>query len=288
MPENINGYTDIYGLLGYPARHSYSPVIHNYLFKKNSINSVYLAFEIKPDNFKECVSCFKILKFKGFNLTMPFKKDIIPYLDKISRDASIINSVNTVVRTGDIYEGFNTDLDGFIKSLEEKEFNFTDSCALVLGAGSTAGSTVLGLLKKKVKKIYLFNRTADRAFELKDRLRKYFDEEIIILENLKYLGSEDLKRIDLVVNCTSVGMDGLSGSENMPVPENWCLKDKFVFEMIYKPAETMFLIKAKSEKAVIINGLDMLVNQALASFEIWEGFFPDKKDLMEYFKNSVK
>ncbi len=283
----INGNTNIYGIIGYPAKHSLSPRIHNYLFEKNSINSVYLAFEIKPENFKECIICFKTLGFKGFNLTMPFKKEIITYLDQVSNDALIINSVNTVAREGKLYKGYNTDITGFLKSLEEKDFDFKNSYALVLGAGGTARSIIMGLINKKIKKIYISNRTISKAYELKKMFKRYYDEEIVILEDPEHFSKEELKRIDLIINCTSVGMEGLSNAGKMPVPEKWDFKDKFFFEMIYKPVETSLLLKAKSEKAVIINGLDMLINQALASFEIWNGFYPDKNDLIKYFKNSI-
>ncbi|HAX18517.1 MAG TPA: shikimate dehydrogenase [Actinobacteria bacterium] len=288
MSERINGYTNIYGLLGYPARHSFSPLIHNFLFEKNSINSVYLVFEIKPENLKECVSCFKSLRFKGFNITMPFKKEIMNYLDNVSKDSLIIKSVNTVARIGKQYKGFNTDITGFVKSLEEKDFTFNKACALVLGAGSTAKSTVLGLINKKIKKLYIFNRTTSKALELKELFKKYYDKEIIVLENISDVNNDKLKEIDLIVNCTSVGMEGLKATDIMPIPEIWNLNGKFIFEMIYKPIETKLLLKAKSEGAVIISGIDMLVNQALSSFEIWNGFYPEKKDLLKYFKNSIK
>ncbi|MDD3520775.1 MAG: shikimate dehydrogenase [Actinomycetota bacterium] len=288
MSENINGHTNIYGVLGYPARHSFSPMIHNFLFKKYSINSVYLAFEIRPENFKNCISCFKMLQFKGFNVTMPFKEEIIHYLDDISKEAKIIGSVNTVIKKGKTYRGFNTDIIGFMKSLEEKNFDFKNNCALVLGAGGAARSTVLGLINKNINKLYIFNRTRSKAIELVKLFKTYSDKEIIIFDSLDALSDKKLKNIGLIVNCTSVGMSGLDNPKDMLVPEKWDLKDKFIFEMIYNPIETKLILKAKSDKALIINGIDMLINQALSSFEIWNGFYPDKKELVKYFKNSIK
>lgn len=283
----INGYTNIYGLLGYPAKHSFSPLIHNYLFEKNIINAVYHVFEITPEEFGRSVMCLKRLNISGFNITMPYKNEIIPFLDEISEDAKILNSVNTVIRKEDLYKGFNTDISGFLRCLTENDFDFKNSSALVLGAGSTARSIVFGLSQKKIKKLSIFNRTQSRAFKMKDVFKIFFNNEITVLKDLNTVSEKKQKSFDLIINCTTVGMDGKNFAKGLPIPEDWNLKDKFVFEMIYKPFDTELLLKAKSEKAVTINGIDMLVSQALDSFEIWTGVHPGKKDLLKYVTDTL-
>jgi shikimate dehydrogenase len=122
---------------------------------------------------------------------------------------------------------------------------------------------------------------------MKDVFKIFFNNEITVLKDLNTVSEKKQKSFDLIINCTTVGMDGKNFAKGLPIPEDWNLKDKFVFEMIYKPFDTELLLKAKSEKAVTINGIDMLVSQALDSFEIWTGVHPDKKDLLKYVTDTL-
>lgn len=284
---HINGFTKIYGLLGYPAKHSLSPLIQNYLFEKNNLNSVYHVFEISPEEFAPGINCLKVLGVEGFNLTMPFKSVIIPLLGKVDKDARILNSVNTVVKRGKIYSGYNTDISGAARCLFEKNFDFENSSALIIGAGSTARSIILALLKNNIYKLSIYNRTISKALDIKDIVNKFFNKEITVLNDINDITINEQKKINLIINSTTIGMEGAGFKKGLPIPGDWDLKDKYIFEVIYNPIETELILKAKSEKAVIITGLDMLVNQAIDAFEIWTGIHPDKNDLLKYFRKAL-
>ncbi|MCL6088342.1 MAG: shikimate dehydrogenase, partial [Actinobacteria bacterium] len=262
----INSSTDLYALFGYPAKHSFSPFIQNYFFKRNNINSVYLSFEIKPSDINEAFNGAKKIGFSGLNLTMPFKETLIDKIDEMDNDAGLVKSVNTIKfnNTTGRTRGFNTDIPGFIKSLDDVNFTWNNSACLVIGAGGVAKSSIYSLIKKNTAKIYLYNRTIKKAFDLKSVFyNKQDSRRIVVAEDLN---SVPLKEINLIVNCSSAGMNLKStDSDNvsiMPVPEDWDLKNKIVFEMVYDPVITRLVKKSLKDGAKIIYGTDMLLNQA--------------------------
>lgn len=276
----ISSRTRLVGLFGNPARHSLSPVIHNAFLKSSGIDAVYLTFEFPGENFDKAFLGAKRLGFIGLNITMPFKDNAYKLADNKDARSTTIGSVNTVKfnsSTG-ISEGFNTDVNGFVSSLEESSFNWNGCNCLILGAGGSAKSSVFALLEKPVKKIYIYNRTTEKAEKIKNSYSKEKRTKIEVLEELEGIDPENM---DLICNCTPLGMEtsGLSGL--MPVPDKWNLKDIFIFEMIYKPLETRLIIKGRNEGARIIDGLDMLINQAASSFKIWFGIDPEKKGIRE-------
>lgn len=286
----INGNTDLYALMGYPAKHSLSPFIHNYFFNKYDLNSVYLSFEIIPSDFKTAFSGAKKIGFSGINLTMPFKEDSLNYLEELDEDAKAIKSANTVKinKNERKTKGFNTDISGLIRSLDDHNFNWGVSSCLIIGAGGAAKSAVYALIKKKTEKIYIFSRTASRANEIKILFNNHDFTKIIILNDLNIA---PLKEISLIINCTPLGMklnDSSMDNNILPIPESWNLNKKFVFEMVYNPTHTVLVKKSIKDGAEVIFGTEMLLNQAAFSFEIWKGFFPDLTYLKNYFKNSIK
>jgi shikimate dehydrogenase len=280
----IDPKTKVIALIGNPVRHSLSPKIQNYLIRKYSKNAVYVAFEFQQEKIREAFMGAKELGLTGLNVTMPFKEEVYGLVDKTDRASEIIKSVNTVifdVESG-FSKGFNTDVDGFIKSLEDKDFNWAGSNCLVIGAGGSAKSTIYGMLIKKIKKIYVYNRTKDRVRDIIINFKDIGSDKIKILDSPVDIGSK-IEEISLVVNCTPIGMDIGSYKESMPVPAEWDLKDKFVFDMVYKPAETILLKKAIKEGATVITGIEMLINQAIFSFNVWFDIMPDINDIKELF-----
>lgn len=287
--HKINGYTDLYALMGYPARHSFSPFIHNYFFNKYKINSVYLSFEILPIDFKTAFSGAHKLGFSGINLTMPFKEEVLNYIEELDEDAKTIKAVNTIKfdKEKKIIKGFNTDINGFMKSLDDNYFKWDESNCLVIGAGGAAKSSIYALIKKKVKSIYIYNRTIDRAYEIKSLFKEIKNNKLIIL---KELNIAPINEINLIVNCTPIGMgeNNILDDNTIPIPLDWNLNKKYVFEMVYNPVYTSLVKKSIKDGAKVIFGTEMLLNQAAFSFEIWKGFFPDLRYLKKYFKNSFK
>jgi len=271
----IDPDTKILGVLGNPVKHSLSPLIQNIFIKSNNINAHYYCFEIEKQDICHIIKSANALGFLGFNITMPFKEIVMSYLDEIDEDAKETGSVNTVKFYGDkkISKGFNTDGKGIIESIEKSGFGWEYSEILILGAGGAAKSAVNSILKRPVKKIFIYNRTHDRALDLFQRSGKNADNRIEVLKNLG-LKKDAIKRIKMIINCTPLGMKGVYASE-IPIPHNWDLKDKTVFEMVYHPFETPLIKKAKKEGAKTIKGIDMLINQAAYSFYVWFGIKPE-------------
>lgn len=264
----INSKTKVVALIGYPSRHSFSPIIQNHFISENNKNAVYLVFEFKPDKFIQSFNGIKNLGFIGLNVTMPYKMEVYKrctYLDTAARET---RSVNTVKFAGEEkIEGYNTDVYGLLKSLDDYGFGYESKNCLILGAGGAARSAIFALLGKSVNNIFIYNRTTKKAKKVKKLYRKHDREKIGIIQDL---GEINPDKIDLIINCTPVGMETGEGlKEKLPVPRKWNLHGKFIFDMVYKPVNTNLVKKAKNEGAKAISGLDMLVNQAAFSFKIW-------------------
>ena len=276
----INSRTGLVGLFGYPARHSLSPLIHNAFLKSAGIDAVYLTFEFPDENLDEAFIGAKRLGLIGLNITMPFKENAYKLADIKDARSTAIGSVNTINfnYSTSKSEGFNTDVDGFVSSLEGSGFDWGSSNCLILGAGGSAKSSVFALMEKNIKKIYIYNRTAKKAEKIKN---SYPIEKKMKIEILEGLEGIDPKSMDLICNCTPLGMDAPGVSGLMPIPDEWDLKGTLIFEMIYKPLETRLIIKGRNEGARIIDGLDMLINQAASSFKIWFDIDPEKKGIRE-------
>jgi shikimate dehydrogenase len=278
----IGSDTKVIALIGNPVKHSFSPGIHNYFIKKYLLDSVYLAFGIREENLKEAFTGAGRLGFLGLNVTMPFKEKVFGLVDRAEGAAKKIKSVNTVkfYNKKGISEGFNTDAAGFMRSLDDKNFKWPGSSCLVIGAGGAARGAVSGMLRKKVRKIWIYNRDAVRAKKIIKDMGDEGAGKIRVLEKIDGLKNE-IDGIDLIVNCTPLGMDIKSYKKLIPVPETWNLDGKFVFDMVYNPVETLLLKKAKKEGAEAIDGIDLLVNQAAESFKIWFGIMPEEEYIEE-------
>jgi shikimate dehydrogenase len=286
--KTISGHTELYALIGYPAKHSLSPFIHNYFFKKYNLDAVYLSFEVLPEDFKTALLGSSKLRFSGINLTMPFKEDSLKYIDRLDENSSASGSVNTIKfnKHPENIEGFNTDISGFKKSLDDHNFDCEKSKCLVIGAGGSAKSIVYALLKNNVEIIYIHNRNSSKAYEIKFLYDKTNPGKIIVAEDFNQV---PIREIDIIINCTPIGMrKNLYNEDNLiPVPLSWNLKNKFVFEMVYNPVVTSFIKKAISDGSQVIYGTEILLNQAAFSFEIWTGVFPDLTYLKKHFKNII-
>lgn len=280
----ISSSTRIIALIGNPVRHSLSPRIQNYFISKYSKDAVYLALELKRENLGEAINGAKKLGFIGLNVTMPYKEEVFKLVDKPDKTSLTIKSVNTVRfnRKEGTSEGFNTDTQGFLKALDRKKFKWTGSECLVIGAGGAARSTIYGILLKKIKKIFVYNRTREKITDIISDFKAVGSERIEILTGINDISSK-IDNINLIVNCTPVGMGIGSNKDMLPVPDRWNLGGKFIFDMVYKPVETLFLKKAKKEGATVINGLDLLINQAALSFKVWFGILPET----DYIKKMV-
>lgn len=253
----ITSQTELYGVIGYPIRHSLSPVFQNALLKYAGINGVYLAFEVKPEDLKKAVLGFKAIGVRGINVTIPHKEAIMEYLDEIDPVAQEIGAVNTVKFEEGKAIGYNTDWIGFLRALKMLLPSIEGKRVLLLGAGGTARAVIYALLYEGAK-LYIWNRTKERALELV----KKFNDRLTAVSRPE----EVVEKVSLIVNTTSVGL-----KEEDPEIFDYSLitQEHTVVDVIYR--ETKLIKRAKEIGAKYLDGLPMLLWQGIESFRIWNG-----------------
>ncbi len=275
---NINSNTKTICLLGHPVKHSFSPTIHNYLFKKYFENNIYVCFDVKEDKLKDCVYGIKALDIKGCNVTIPHKVNIIKYLDSIDSNAKLIGAVNTIKNKGGILKGYNTDGIGFVKSILDKGYDIKNKRVMIIGAGGSCRSIAIELASKGVESIEIRNRSLDGANEIINSINNNFDTKAICSKNT--ISRNCLIDIDILINTTPIGME----SNLCPIDTNIEIDKKIlVCDIVYKPKDTVFIKWAQKNNLDVIYGIDMLINQALEAFYIWTNINPCEEDF-EYIK----
>lgn len=259
----INSKTYLTGLIGNPVEHSLSPEIHNFMFSETKENGIYLAFKVEKENIKKTLEGMKSLGIKGFNVTIPHKEEVLSSLDFISEEVKVIKACNTIFNNDGKLEGYNTDYLGFLKTLEEEGFQIKGKNIAVLGAGGASRAILWALKNNKPSNVDIFNRSLDKAKNLIEEFEIESSRAFLLTDfknhSLKY---------DLIINTTSVGMGTLK--DQSPIEENVELKKEVIlYDLIYNPSKTKFLEIGASSNLKIINGLDMLLYQAILSFQIW-------------------
>jgi len=271
----IDAQTELYGIIGNPVRHSLSPIIHNGAFRRMGLNAVYLAFEV--NNLEEAISGLKELGLRGVSVTLPFKTQILPYLDQIEGVASKIRAVNTIVNEGGRMIGYNTDWHGALEALETN-VDLKGKRVILLGAGGAARAIGFGL-KEKGCQVIIFNRSQKRAEVLAKELGCFHHP-------LSCFGEMDG---DILVNATSVGMYPLDAQT--PLPKEILKEGMVVMDIVYRPVRTRLLREAEERGCMTIDGLEMLAHQGAAQLEIWTGEKPDaleiKNDLRRVLRGEV-
>ena len=265
----IDGYTRLAAVVANPIKHSISPFIHNTAFEATSTNGVYLAWEVKGTDLAETVANIRRYQMFGINLSMPYKEQVIPYLDQLSEEARLIGAVNTVVNREGTLIGYNTDGKGFFKSLPS--FKISGKRMVLLGAGGAAKAILAQAILDGVSQVSVFVRSASiektRPYLEKLQNETGFKVDLFALEDVQEL-QDNITQADLLVNATSVGMDGVS----LPIPTSVLLPEKLlVTDVIYQPFETPFLKWASNQGNQAINGLGMLLYQAAEAFQLWTG-----------------
>ena len=263
----IDGYTRMAAVIAKPIRHSISPFIHNYAYQLTATNAVYLAWEVAEEQVEQSLQQLRVLDMLGANISMPYKKKVLPYLDQVDESAQLIGSVNTIVQKDGCLTGYNTDGLGFLKSLP-KTFSIKNKKLVLLGAGGAATAIVLEAIRQGVAEIHLFVRP--------ESLAKYqatfspLSEALsfsIILHDLSRRNQVNVIMVgaDLLINATGLGMDGVS----LPVPKEFTFpKGCLVADLAYFPAKTPFLQLAEEQELQTVNGLGMLFHQAALAFEL--------------------
>ena len=261
-----------YLVIGNPIEHSLSPLIHNYWIKKNNINAIYDKKKLSNNDLKDLIVKIRERNISGVNVTVPFKKDVIPYLDRLTLDAETTQSVNTIQLTGDgKIVGHNTDIGGFKNAIKDTKYDPSGKRVLILGSGGVAPSIIFALYKMKVSSITLTNRTKIKA----EYLQNFYNSEIIEKNGwnkIKVVDWGEVPEFDMIINATSVG---LNNNDNLDQDFSKIGKNKFFYDVIYNPKETNFLKKGKDLGNKTENGKKMFIFQAAEAFKIWHDIQPE-------------
>ena len=262
----ITGRTAVYGIIGYPVKHSLSPLMQTSAFQELGLDAVYVPFEVPPENLEDAVKGLKALSVRGFNVTVPHKEKVAQLVDYLTEDAEILGAINTVKNEGGELTGYNTDAEGFLRSLIEEGVELEGKRALMFGAGGAARAVGYALLKGGVKFLNIVNRSFSKAKKVAEMLGRRGN---VLVYPLKEGTVEALlKDADIIVNTTSVGMK--EGDPQLfdysKIPSGITVVD-----IIYNPPQTPLLKAAKEKGCKTINGLGMLVHQGAVAFEIWTG-----------------
>ena len=254
-----------FGIIGRPIKHSLSPVLHNYWFKKYGLNASYTTIEAEDKDLEDVIKKIRENELTGINVTLPFKQKIINQTDKIINDAELTGSVNTILLDNNKIIGENTDVFGlqaaYLKEIDDCAFKNT----LVIGAGGVSPSVILSLQKSGVKKISITNRTSEKCIFLK---KKFNFLNILPWENLK----DEIKNFDIIINATSLGLkDGDDFNFNFSSTK----KELIYIDTIYNPLETKTYKFLREEGKKVFNGLDMFIYQGQKSFYLWNQINPE-------------
>ena len=253
-----------YLVIGNPIEHSLSPKLHNYWIRKNNIKAIYDKKKINESDIKSVISEIKKEEISGLNVTVPFKKSVIPFMDELSPEATESQSVNTIYSKRGKVIGHNTDISGFELGIKYSKYDVNNKIVFILGAGGVVSSIVVALKKMGAAKIIISNRTKNKAEDLK----KSFGE-------LEIIDWGETPNFDMVINATSIG---LKNEDGIKLDYNGVGSGKFFYDVIYNPKETIFLKRAKLFGNKTENGKMMFIYQAHQAFTIWHKSMPEIDD----------
>ncbi|WP_446898929.1 shikimate dehydrogenase [Clostridium sp. LBM24168] len=247
---------DFYGLIGKKLVHSFSPMINSMVLKKIGLTGNYNLFEVENGNLGKAVEALKVLGCKGTNVTIPYKVEVMKYLDEISEEARSIGAINTIKFSGDVLKGHNTDYYGFGMTLKKHGIDIMGKSVVILGTGGASMAVERYILDNGVGKILYVSRNPKKT------LKPGF--EVISYDELK-----NIENSDIIINCTPCGM--YPNIDNCPVDREILHKFSAAVDLIYNPKNTLLLKRGKEMGLKTVNGLYMLIAQNVASQRIWHG-----------------
>ncbi|MCF4166831.1 shikimate dehydrogenase [Zavarzinia compransoris] len=265
----ISGRAKLAGVMGWPVGHSRSPRLHGYWLDLHGIDGAYVPLAVRPGDLGPALRALPKLGFRGCNLTVPHKEDALSIVDRVDDTARRIGAVNTVVVEADgTLTGHNTDAPGFIANLRQgaPDLALDGATAMVVGAGGAARGVVAGLVEAGVVQIRLANRSPDKAHAL----CRAFDPYVVAMPWDER--GDHLDDIDLLVNATSLGM---TGQPALDLPLDGLSRRAVVTDIVYAPLETDLLARARARGNPVVDGLGMLLHQAVPGFEAWFGLRPE-------------
>ena len=248
-----------YLVIGNPIDHSLSPKLQNWWLKENNIDAKYDKIKLEDHEIKNFIQTIKEQKIAGCNVTVPFKKTVIPFLDKLSPEAEHTQSVNTIIYENGDLVGHNTDIAGFDTAIKKLDFSIKDKKVLILGAGGVVPSIIFALKNMNVQEITISNRTKEKAENLR-----------VLFKDIKILEWGNLTDFHMIINATSLGLNNEKINLNFSSSGN----DRLFYDVIYNPKETQFLKMGKKLGYKTENGKTMFVYQALEAFKLWHRIEP--------------
>ena len=264
----VTGKTKVCGVIGDPIEHTLSPIMHNAAFEALKLDYVFLAFKVKSAGIADAVNGMRALNIRGLNVTMPHKSTVINYLDRVDLSAQIINSVNTILNKENLLFGFNTDGIGALKALRENGVEPKGRKVLLLGAGGAARA-IAYTMAREADELAVLNRTVKPAQDLAKLLEKAVNKKVVAGSLSPSEIQENLQDSDILINATSVGMK--PSVDESPVKPKLLRPNLAVMDVVYNPLETKLSKDAKAAGAKVVSGVEMLIYQGAASFEIWTG-----------------
>ena len=268
MDMIISGRTSVCGIIGDPVEHTMSPRMHNAAFQSVGLDYVYVPFNVKKEDLDRAIQGIRAFNIRGLSVTIPHKVSVMRFLDEIDPLAQKIGAVNTITNEDGILTGYNTDASGFLRALSAEKIEVKGKNVCILGAGGAARAIAFSLADRG-SRLTILNRHLNSAEELAGRIFKFFRQNVRSLdlnpENLKSV----LREMDILVNATSVGMS--PNFDKTPVPLRLLNSKLTLVDIIYNPLQTRLLEGAEKRGSRTVSGVEMLVWQGAAAFELWTG-----------------
>ena len=260
----------LYCLLGNGIKNSLSPIIHNSFFQSNNLDGYYATLNVNSNDLQTILDTLRKLNFRGANVTIPHKTDIIPYLDSLDSLAHSVNAVNTVLYENEKLIGYNTDVEGFMKPLRKNIQRFDNKTAVILGSGGASKAVLYGLINANCKELIILNRTIENARQLVSKLNSDIP---ISCHELNQKTIDSLSDVDIMINTIPLHKTNtiLDFHSNLGI--------KLAYDLEYLPKETNFIKQMQSLNADLIYGYEMLLSQAKLSFQIWTGILPSDNSI---------
>ncbi len=287
IDNRVTGTTRLMGVIGNPIEHSISPQLHNTINTLLNVDAVYVPFKVEKDDLENAVKGIKALNLVGVNVTVPYKKEIIKFLDDKTKEALLMGAVNTVKNIDGRLYGYNTDAEGFSRSFkEEAGTGFKGKKVVIIGAGGAARAIAVKIAIEGAEKISIVNRTVSKAQDIAEIISNNYGTEVICYGPKDAGFKEDFHKGDIIINTTSAGM--FPNVDESPVGKGFVFSEnQIVYDVIYNPSKTKFLKKAEKSGCKVINGLGMLFYQGISAYEIWTGIKINNEVLGEVYMSFV-
>jgi shikimate dehydrogenase len=276
----MDGETQLVGILGHGIEYSMSPAIHNAAFRKLDLNWAYVPLRVSPQHLEPALRGLCALGFKGCNVTIPYKMEVVRYLDELREPAGRLGAVNTVICDCGGMVGCNTDVEGFRSFLADVGVRVEGSRVLLIGAGGASRAVALALAEEGAASIFVLNRTSERAHELAALLKTVNPATEISVRTFDLEGSRVLEECEVVVNCTPLAD---SDTDRLPLDYSGFTAGKWAIDLKYAGGASDFLRKANARGANTADGEGMLLHQAAASFRLWTGQAAPLQEMQQAF-----